>query len=212
MIEWRGIGDMQPEGNYYDKYNSNNIIEKFLMKNFFNKCASVLKEIDCDGGLVLEAGCGEGNFTCFLYNQLKDNITKMEAFDISERCVEEAKEKCPQVSFKTGSIYEINKNKSYNLVVASEVLEHMDSPELAMDELLKASQKYVLITVPNEPLWRILNMARGKYWNDLGNTPGHVQHWNRTNIVDVVQRNGRGKVEKILTACPWLIILVRVIV
>ncbi|HZJ28201.1 MAG TPA: methyltransferase type 11, partial [Acidimicrobiia bacterium] len=33
--------------------------------------------------------------------------------------------------------------------------------------------------VPREPLWRVANMARGKYWRDLGNTPGHIQHWGR---------------------------------
>jgi hypothetical protein len=31
--------------------------------------------------------------------------------------------------------------------------------------------------VPNEPLWRALNMARGAYLSDFGNTPGHLQHW-----------------------------------
>jgi hypothetical protein len=30
--------------------------------------------------------------------------------------------------------------------------------------------------VPREPIWRIGNMARGRYLGDLGNTPGHIQH------------------------------------
>jgi hypothetical protein len=26
-------------------------------------------------------------------------------------------------------------------------------------------------------LWRLLNLARGRYVARLGNTPGHLQHW-----------------------------------
>lgn len=178
--------EVQPEGNYYDKYNTNNIIEKRIMNNFFKKCQLVLNEIKPDTKMILEAGCGEGSFTHFIYEQFGKQAT-IEAFDISAKCIKKAKRQCPKVKFATGSVYEMRQNGVYDLVVASEVLEHMDNPECAIDALVRASSRYIFITVPNEPLWRILNMARGKYWKRLGNTPGHIQHWNKKTIAKIVE-------------------------
>ncbi len=64
-----------------------------------------------------------------------------------------------------------------DLVLALEVLEHLDEPNKALSELQRVTNKYAIISVPNEPLWRILNMARGAYWSDWGNTYGHVNNW-----------------------------------
>lgn len=206
--------EMQPEGNYYDKYNTKNKIERWLMNNFFRKCANVLDETDLEQGTILEAGCGEGNFTHFLYQIFGDKKygNKIEAFDISRKCVQEAKVKCPDVHFYTGSIYHMKIKDPYDLVVASEVLEHMDKPELAIDRLFEASSRYLFLTVPKEPLWRILNMMRGKYWSRLGNTPGHVQHWNRRTLKKLILMRGGVKTEfvKIVPACPWFIVLVKI--
>jgi hypothetical protein len=33
------------------------------------------------------------------------------------------------------------------------------------------------LSVPREPIWRAGNLARGRYVQALGNTPGHVNHW-----------------------------------
>jgi len=66
------------------------------------------------------------------------------------------------------------KSQSYDLTIACEVLEHLEDPGQALTEIDRVTKQSVLISVPQEPMWRILNMARGKYWSDLGNTPGHV--------------------------------------
>lgn len=212
--------ELQPEGNYYDKYHTKNKIEQWLMKHFFRTCEAVLDEMEwgktglhgiAGKGSVLEAGCGEGEFTKFLHKKYGKSAS-LEAFDISRSCVAKAQKKCPGVSFHVGSIYEIPKGRSYDLVVASEVLEHMDDPALAVQSLLNVCQGYLFLTVPNEPLWRILNMARGKYLGRLGNTPGHVQHWNKRSFQKLVLKKGGGKTElvKAASACPWIILLVRV--
>ena len=139
-------------------------------------------------------------------------VAKLEAFDISRACVEQAKAACPGVCFRVGSIYEIPKGQKFDLVVASEVLEHMEDPERALGQLLGVCGRYLLVTVPNEPIWRILNMARGKYWRRLGNTPGHVQHWNKRTLRKLILEKGGGKTEvvKAASACPWFILLVRI--
>jgi len=39
------------------------------------------------------------------------------------------------------------------------------------------ASRYCIVSVPIEPLWRMMNIVRGAYLRDFGNTPGHVQHW-----------------------------------
>ena len=41
---------------------------------------------------------------------------------------------------------------------------------------------HLLVSVPREPLWRALNVARGAYLRELGNTPGHVNHWSKRGV------------------------------
>jgi len=168
---------IQPEGNYYNKYNSTNSVANKLMSSFLNAMDEMLQSISSDKlGSILEAVCGEGNVTQYVH-QLFPEI-KMDAFDISHKYIDEAKNNYPGIIFSVGSIYDIKaSDTSYYLIICSEVLEHMDRPDAAFAELIRVNRKYILHSVPNEPTWRILNMARGKYWSSFWNTPGHVNHW-----------------------------------
>lgn len=192
---------VQPEGNYFDKYNDTNIIVKKLMQGFFSSIDKMLLEIEFK--TILEAGCGEGYVSQFLYK--KGNT--IDAFDISEKVVQEAQKAFPGIRFSVGSIYNIAaENGQYDLVIASEVLEHLEEPKTALCELFRVSKRYVFISVPNEPIWRVLNLARGKYIKDLGNTPGHIQHWSKSSIRKLCEENG-GKILKESSPLPWTMIL-----
>ena len=52
-------------------------------------------------------------------------------------------------------------------------------PEHTVAEMARVAKRWILVSVPREPLWRGLNIARGAYWKDLGNTPGHLNHWSK---------------------------------
>jgi hypothetical protein len=67
--------------------------------------------------------------------------------------------------------------------------------------------RHLLVSVPREPLWRALNVARGAYVRDLGNTPGHVNHWSRRSFVDLLARHG--EVAAVRSPFPWTMALVR---
>ena len=70
----------------------------------------------------------------------------------------------------------------------------MPEPEATVAEMARVAQRWLLVSVPREPLWRGLNMARGAYLRELGNTPGHVNHWSKRAFVSllVAPRDGRG--------------------
>ena len=63
------------------------------------------------------------------------------------------------------------------------------------------------LPVPREPLWRLLNMARGAYWPALGNTPGHLNHWSKVGFHSLLTRYGT--VQEVRTPFPWTMLLVR---
>lgn len=193
---------VQPEGNYYNKYESKNPIARALMKGFFQSIEDCLKEISFQN--VYEAGCGEGYVTEFISKMRPD--ASIQASDISEKTVQEARKRVPQADFQVGSIYEIPfANNTFDLVIASEVLEHLEAPEKALQEVLRVSQRYVLISVPNEPIWRVSNMLRGKYLSHLGNTPGHIQHWSKSAFSRMLEKHC--SVLQLASPFPWTMAL-----
>lgn len=197
----------QPEGNYYDKYGSKNPIVKWLMKGFFQAFTSSVNQLKNKFLTVLETGCGEGNVITFLEKSFNDN-SKLYAFDISEKCIIEASKKSSRIKFWRQNIYEliplINGNK-YDLVICSEVLEHLDDVNAALHNLKKVGN-YFIFSVPNEPIWRIMNMIRFKYISDFGNTPGHINHWSKDQFISLLGANGFSIID-VKSPLPWIVIL-----
>ena len=96
----------------------------------------------------------------------------------------------------------------FELAAAIEVLEHVPDPEVTVAEMARVASRHLLVSVPREPLWRGLNVARGSYVKDLGNTPGHVNHWSKRDFVAFLNRHGR--VVEARSPFPWTMCLVDV--
>lgn len=196
----------QPEGNYYDKYHSKNPIAGKLMKGYFMALDSLLDQIKQNVKCALEAGCGEGEVSMHVYEYF-DGKLDLEAFDISEKVIEEASTRKNSIRFSTGNIYEENRG-IHDLVLCCEVLEHMERPEDVISRLLEQTDKYLIVSVPHEPIWRILNMCRGKYLKDFGNTPGHVQHWTSTKFKKLFE-NRDCRIISVRKPLPWTMLLIK---
>jgi 2-polyprenyl-3-methyl-5-hydroxy-6-metoxy-1,4-benzoquinol methylase len=184
------------------KYETNNPISRLLVKNFFTNLDTILSTIQFKD--VYEAGCGNGYVTEYIMQQYPNsNIT---AIDIDRKKIEIAKNRVEGVIFTVGSIYETGQpSSSFDLVVSTEVLEHLDNPIDALNELLRISKKYVIISTPNEPLWKMANMARFKYLLDFGNTPGHIQHWSKKSLLQFA--GNVCDVRVIRSPFPWVMFL-----
>lgn len=188
--------------NFSDKYLKSNFIVKKLIKNFYESIRDILSEIEVDK--ILEVGSGPGFSTQYLREFLKDK--DFEASEYVADLVKEAQKRNPGVKIQQESIYELKRySNSFDLVVALEVLEHLQNPEIALKELHRVTSKYCLISIPNEPLWRILNICRFKYLNDFGNSPGHLHHWSRKQLVKFFGKYFQ--IKKIETPLPWIIVL-----
>ena len=95
----------------------------------------------------------------------------------------------------------------FDVAAAIEVLEHVPDPEHTVAEMARVARRHLLVSVPREPLWRGLNMARGAYLKDLGNTPGHLNHWSKRSFVALLSQHG--EVVEARSPFPWTMLLVR---
>ncbi len=194
-------------GNVYDKYGTKNPIARFLMKGFFDSIDYLLSTVRFEN--IHEVGCGEG---CLSMHLAKRGFT-IRASDFSVQIVGKATSRSIEegipILFKVASIYDLDVDSdSAELILCCEVLEHLDDPDRALDTLSKLARPYLLVSIPREPIWRILNLCRGKYIKDFGNTPGHIQHWSRTGFLQLLERYF--EVVDIRCPFPWTVALCKV--
>jgi 2-polyprenyl-3-methyl-5-hydroxy-6-metoxy-1,4-benzoquinol methylase len=152
---------------------------------------------------ILDAGCGEG----FTMNKLRENGigNKIEGIEYEEDSIVFGKKLFPNLSIKQGSVYDLPyEDNSFDLVICTEVLEHLDEPEKAVKEMLRVSGKYLIISVPNEPFFMFSNFLRGKNVSRFGNDIGHVNHWNPIGLRKMLKENGM-KIKKLKLPFPWTI-------
>jgi SAM-dependent methyltransferase len=188
-----------PTGNTFDKYGSSNPVVKRLMGGFH----STLDELWAKAApsSVLDVGCGEGVLTFDWATRLGDTE------DPKLRAEWEKRER-PNLEFRAEEATRLSfSDDEFDLASAIEVLEHVPEPEATLAEMARVARGHLLVSVPREPLWRGLNLARGAYWRDLGNTPGHVNHWSKRGFVSLLSRYGT--VEEARSPFPWTMLLVR---
>ena len=185
------------------KHTSKNPIQKFLINNFYSTLISLVKPLNPT--TVLDAGCGEG-FT--MDKLIKSGIgRKIEGIEYMKEALIFGKKLFPHLTIKQGSVYELPyKDNSFDLIVCTEVLEHLEEPAKALKEMLRVSKKHLIISVPNEPLFMISNFLRGKNLSRLGNDAGHINHWNPLSLKKYLTQN-KVKIKKISFPFPWITIL-----
>ncbi len=195
-----------PTGNTFDKYGSSNPVVRRLMSGFH----STLDELwdKAAPGSMLDVGCGEGVLTVEWAERLGDGrVVGIDLDDPKLRAEWEKRER-PNLEFRAEEATRLSfADGEFDMASAIEVLEHVPDPEATLAEMARVAGRHLLVSVPREPLWRGLNMARGAYWRDLGNTPGHVNHWSKRGFVSLLSRYG--SVEEARSPFPWTMLLVR---
>jgi 2-polyprenyl-3-methyl-5-hydroxy-6-metoxy-1,4-benzoquinol methylase len=158
----------------FEKHTTKNPIGKLFLNNFLNTVVKTTRPLNIDS--ILDVGCGEG-FT--LARLQKEKIGKVyEGIEADDVAIELGKKLYPKLTIKKGDIYKLPyKANSFDLVVCTEVLEHLENPRKAYRELLRVSRKYVLLSVPNEPFFTWQRIARFQNIMKLGAHPEHIQHW-----------------------------------
>jgi SAM-dependent methyltransferase len=194
-------------GNTYDKYGSQNPAVRRMMAGFERSLDELLARAEPRS--LLDVGCGEGVLVHRWAERL-GSATRVVGIDLEEESIQAgwAERQAPNLEYRTMPAESLPfAQDEFDLASAIEVLEHVPDPEHTLSEMARCAERHLLVSVPREPLWRMLNMARGAYWPQLGNTPGHLNHWSRRSFVRMLARHG--KVAEVRAPFPWTMLLVR---
>jgi SAM-dependent methyltransferase len=193
-------------GNHYPKYTTRNPIARRLVDGFMAALADLAERSGAKQ--AHEVGCGEG----FLSTMLAQRGVAVRGSDISPSAVAIARQRAAAlrvpVTFRVADLHDLTRaDDGAELVVCCEVLEHLVDPARALALLASLARPYLIVSVPREPLWRMLNLARGRYWAALGNTPGHLQHWSARGFLALLEDHV--EVREARTPLPWTMALCR---
>ena len=190
-------------GNYYDKHSSRNPLTRFLMDGFRKNWLELFAEVKgwSPEWRILEVGCGDGQFLRWYTDSLKHEGMVV-GLDPGLDVLAAGRGMTGLESMINGSIYELPFcDNEFEIVVVPEVFEHLENPGVGLDEVARVASRYVVASVPWEPMWRIANMMRGAYLGDLGNTPGHIQHFSRRGFISFME--SRLSIRSVRTPFPW---------
>lgn len=166
------------------KYAEKSIVSSYANKLFKQTIQDMLRTTSINS--VLDVGCGEG-----VSMQATSRVLpaiKLVGFDLDYRRVKIGRLTEANANLFVGNTHNIPfSNSSFDFVLCLETLEHVGEPEIAIGEIARVTSRYALFSVPNEPWWRLGNMARLKYLTKFGNTPGHINHWTANNFKKMIE-------------------------
>jgi ubiquinone/menaquinone biosynthesis C-methylase UbiE len=193
-------------GNTYDKYGSTNPVVRRLMGGFERTLDELLARAEPSS--LLDVGCGEGVLVHQWAQRLGER--RVVGIDLEEESIQAgwAQRQAPNLEYHVMHAENLPfAENEFDLASAIEVLEHVPDPEHTLAEMARCAGRYLLVSVPREPMWRMLNMARGAYWPALGNTPGHLNHWSKRSFARLLSHYG--ELAEIRSPFPWTMLLVR---
>ncbi len=193
-------------GNTYDKYGSTNPVVRRLMGGFERTLGDLFEQ--AAPASVLDVGCGEGVLTAQWAD--RPGVERIVGIDLEDPKLQAEWEERRRENLEYRVMRAENlpfADGEFELATAIEVLEHVPDPAHTVAEMARVASGHLLVSVPREPLWRALNMARGAYLAELGNTPGHLNHWSKRAFVALLARHG--DVVQARSPFPWTMLLVR---
>lgn len=189
-------------GNQLDKDQVTNPVARRMVVGFDTALETLVKAVQPKS--IHEVGCGEGRLSRKLHALTGQEIL---ASDFSRELIAENTARGDGgVRYAARSVYDLRPEEDRaDLIVCCEVLEHVERPAEALTALRGLGAASYILSVPREPWWRMLNMARGKYLRALGNTPGHLNHWSQCGFVSFLERGGF-RVNRRLLPLPWTMV------
>lgn len=201
------VGADEAGGNVYDKYASQNPVERRLVARFMSAFDELVGRTGARE--AHEVGCGEGEMTA---RMARAGLT-VRGTDAFPDTIAEARRRAQidglEIEYAATAVQLLDPAEHRaELVVCCEVLEHLTDPDGALDVLAGLADPWLIASVPREPLWRAMNMARGAYLRELGNTPGHLGHWSKRGFLSLLRK--RFDVVEVRSPLPWTMALCRV--
>lgn len=153
---------------------------------------------------ILDAGCGEGFIDRLILDLITPPDTSLTGLEYTREALEIARQMNPEVTYIQGDITAMPfADKSFDIVICTEVLEHLEKPELAIKEIARVCKTDILLTVPHEPWFCLCNLATLHNILTLGNTPGHLNHWTISSLRHFCKQHTQCIDWQFTSSFPW---------
>jgi SAM-dependent methyltransferase len=188
-------------GNHCAKYDTKNPAVRWLTDRFLARLGATFGGLTADARNPLEVGAGEGVISEMLHTR----FGRATALDLPDAGLRAQWRNRPGPRYLHGDALALPfTDRTFDLVVCVEVLEHLADPRAGLAELARVGTRDLVLSVPREPLFRGSNLVGGRYVPALGNTPGHLNHWSarafRRFVGEVAD------IRAVATPFPWTIV------
>lgn len=178
--------------DYYQKSIEDNIFQKIW---HLNKLQVVFKLIPGSPRKILDVGCAGGWMSAKLAEKFPQ--TQIWGIDIYEAAINHGRRLYPGIDFRVADAHRMPfKNNSFDLVICTEVLEHLDNPKVVLLEMKRVLKKngHAIIELDSGSflftlVWFIWRKFKGKVWERA-----HLHSFSMK------------KLEKMILSCGFLIL------
>jgi 2-polyprenyl-3-methyl-5-hydroxy-6-metoxy-1,4-benzoquinol methylase len=190
-------------GNTTPKYTAKNPAIRYLTERWVANLENTFDQVAADPAgapkRVLEVGCGEGVIADKLHHRFGD-VAALDLPDAGLRTWWHQHHPGPRYLHADAHHLPFSDDQ-FDLVVSVEVLEHLTDPRQGLAELLRVTRRHLIVSVPREPIFRGCNLVAGRYVKDLGNTPGHLNHWSKRGFAKFIAAHAT--IRQVTTPFPW---------
>jgi 2-polyprenyl-3-methyl-5-hydroxy-6-metoxy-1,4-benzoquinol methylase len=187
------------------KYSNPNPLHRLSLDRFHAALADELRALAPRS--ILDFGCGEA-FTLDELARLGVDVQNYEGVDLRADALEAASARWPRLGFTCADILDpAFDEKRYDVTLALEVMEHLYEPERILKRLVELTRGTVILSVPHEPWFQLVNLVRGRDFIRLGNHPEHVQHWNSETLAEFIAPHA--EVVRVRRSFPFIIATAR---
>jgi 2-polyprenyl-3-methyl-5-hydroxy-6-metoxy-1,4-benzoquinol methylase len=170
----------------YDRvYGSDRLLGEYLgpeRLGFYEELATIVATFAPRS--VVDVGCGTGHLLRSILERIAATPERVVGIDHSELGLRRAQELLPGATWLVEDIYDLPLDEQFDLVLCTEVLEHLQDPERAVKALrrLCATGGRVVITVPD---------GAHDSWE------GHVNFWDEDELRAFLTPHGLEKIQRI---------------
>lgn len=145
---------------------------------------NIMHQLPSSFQTLLDVGCGEGYLLYRIGRLYKNKMVY--GLDLTDGRIKTSKKHLSTTPLIRGQVLSLPfPDNSFDVVVCSELLEHISSYNTALDELIRISKNKIIITVPNELLiFQIFcPKCKAKFYFD-----GHVNFFTAQSLLELFHR------------------------
>lgn len=174
--------------DYYQKGVEENFLQRFWHTH---KLSAVLSFVYKNPKKILDTGCASGWFISRISNKFPD--AECFGVDLYKDAIEYAKKRYKNISFTVADAHRLPyKNNSFDVVVSTEVIEHLNNPEIALGEIYRVLGKNgkCIIEVDSGSLlftivWFLWTKFTGQVWHEA-----HLHSFNPQKLEKLLKQVG----------------------